>query len=210
LVAGLRLHGQDGAIRRRCRLRAGEGAVGELVSDLGDAEIAVTQTAPADTTVFEPRTVALINRGVPGFAVERDGTLHASLMRSCTGWPSGVWIDPPARTAPDGSNFQLQHWSHTFEFALVCGDGDWRAVEMPSRSAEFNHPLLAVVASEHEELALERRARARRGGRAGGRAGHMGMQGMGGGRPRRRPQAGATARGARGFDTCGYDRRHAG
>jgi hypothetical protein len=67
-------------------------------------------------------------------------------MRSCTGWPSGVWIDPPARKAPDGSNFQLQHWSHTFDFALVCGDGDWRAVEMPSRSAEFNHPLLAVVA----------------------------------------------------------------
>lgn len=42
-----------------------------------------------------------------------------------------------------------------------------------------------------------------RGGRAGGRAGHMGMQGMGGGRPRRRPQAGATARGARGFDARG-------
>ncbi len=58
----------------------------------------------------------------------------------------GVWIDPPARTAPDGSNFQLQHWSHTFDFALVCGDGDWRAVEMVSRSAEFNHPLLAVLA----------------------------------------------------------------
>jgi alpha-mannosidase len=124
---------------------AGEGAVGELVSDLGDAEIAVTQNAPADTTVFEPRTVALINRGVPGFAVERDGTLHASLMRSCTGWPSGVWIDPPQRKAPDGSNFQLQHWSHTFDFALVSGAGDWRRLGMPSRSAEFNHPLIGVA-----------------------------------------------------------------
>jgi alpha-mannosidase len=59
-----------------------------------------------------------------------------------------VWIDPPQRKAPDGSNFQLQHWSHTFDFALVTGSGDWRAVEMPSRSAEFNHPLLAVVVHE--------------------------------------------------------------
>jgi alpha-mannosidase len=59
-----------------------------------------------------------------------------------------VWIDPPKRTAPDGSNFQLQHWSHTFDFALVTGSGDWRAVEMPSRSAEFNHPLIAVTVDE--------------------------------------------------------------
>ena len=47
-------------------------------------------------------------------------------MRSCTGWPSGIWIDEPRRTAPDGSNFQLQHWTHDFDYALVCGDGDWR------------------------------------------------------------------------------------
>ncbi|MGI9123639.1 MAG: NEW3 domain-containing protein, partial [Mycobacterium sp.] len=85
---------------------------------------------------------------VPGFAVERDGTLHTSLMRSCTGWPSGTWIDPPQRKAPDGSNFQLQHWSHTFDFALVTGAGDWRAVEMPSRSVEFNHPMLCVPVGE--------------------------------------------------------------
>ena len=59
---------------------------------------------------------------MPGFAVEPDGTLHTSLMRSCTGWPSGTWIDPPRRTAPDGSNFQLQHWTHTFEYAVVSGE----------------------------------------------------------------------------------------
>ncbi len=57
-----------------------------------------------------------------------------------------MWIDPPRRTAPDGSNFQLQHWTHTFDYALVSGAGDWRDSDMPSRSAEFNHPLLAVVA----------------------------------------------------------------
>ena len=80
---------------------------------------------------------------MPGFAVESDGTLHMSLMRSCTGWPSGTWIDPPRRTAPDGSNFQLQHWTHTFDYALVSGDGDWRQAEIPARSAEFSRPLLA-------------------------------------------------------------------
>ncbi|MGV1089107.1 MAG: glycoside hydrolase family 38 C-terminal domain-containing protein, partial [Mycobacterium sp.] len=124
---------------------AGAGGLAALVADLGDAEISVEQDAPADCDEFESRTVALVNRGVPGFAVERDGTLHTSLMRSCTGWPSGTWIDPPARKAPDGSNFQLQHWSHTFDFALISGSGDWRAVGMPSRSAEFNHPLIPVA-----------------------------------------------------------------
>ena len=97
------------------------------------------------SSAFEDRTVAVLNRGVPGFAVDTDGTLHTSLMRSCTGWPSGVWIDPPRRTAPDGSNFQLQHWTHTFDYALVSGDGDWRRPPIPARSAEFSHPLLAVA-----------------------------------------------------------------
>ena len=123
---------------------AGAAATAALTADLDDAEITVEQQAPAACGAFESRTVALLNRGVPGFAVESDGTLHSSLMRSCTGWPSGTWIDPPKRTAPDGSNFQLQHWSHTFDFAVVSGDGDWRACALPRRSAEFNHPLIAV------------------------------------------------------------------
>ena len=126
---------------------AGPGAVEALVADLADAEIIIEQEAPADLGEFDSRTVALLNRGVPGFAVERDGTLHASLMRSCTGWPSGTWIDPPRRTAPDGTNFQLQHWSHTFDFALVCGDGDWREAGIPTRSGEFNHPLVCAPGS---------------------------------------------------------------
>ncbi|KWX58031.1 NEW3 domain-containing protein [Mycobacterium sp. NAZ190054] len=118
-------------------------AVAALVDDLADAEIVVDQDV---VEPFEARTVAVINRGVPGFAVESDGTLHSSLLRSCTGWPSGTWIDPPRRTAPDGSNFALQHWTHTFDYALVCGDGDWRDCDLPSRSAEFNQPLLPVAA----------------------------------------------------------------
>ena len=76
-----------------------------------------TRTRPPISTTSRHRTVAVFNRGVPSFAVDTDGTLHTSLMRSCTGWPSGTWIDPPRRTAPDGSNFQLQHWTHTFDYA---------------------------------------------------------------------------------------------
>src|SRR5271157_3720050 len=126
---------------------AGKGAIGSLTDDLGDAEIVVSQQVPADIEPFEPRTVALLNRGVPSFAVDTEGTLHTSLMRSCTGWPSGTWIDEPRRTAPDGSNFQLQHWTHTFDYALVSGAGDWRRAEIPTRSAQFSHPLLAVLSS---------------------------------------------------------------
>jgi alpha-mannosidase len=82
---------------------------------------------------------------VPSFAVDTEGTLHTALMRSCTGWPSGIWIDDPRRTAPDGSNFQLQHWTHAFDYALVSAAGDWRRADIPTRSALFAQPLLAVT-----------------------------------------------------------------
>jgi len=123
-----------------------DAAIAALIDDLADAEIVVDQDVRGAVEDFEARTVAVINRGMPGFAVDTDGTLHASLLRSCTGWPSGTWIDPPRRTAPDGSNFQLQHWTHTFDYAVTAGDGDWRDIDMPSRSAEFNQPLEPVVA----------------------------------------------------------------
>jgi alpha-mannosidase len=125
-------------------------AIASLVHDLDDAEISFTQQVPAGMEPFQARTVALLNRGVPSFAVDSDGTLHTALMRSCTGWPSGVWIDEPRRTAPDGSNFQLQHWTHDFDYALVCDDGDWRAAQIPVRSAQFSHPLLAVTSRQQQ------------------------------------------------------------
>jgi len=126
-----------------------DAAVASIVEDLADGEISVAQQVPSDLEPYEHRTVAVLNRGIPSFAVDIDGTLHTSLMRSCTGWPSGVWMNPPPRrTAPDGSNFQLQHWTHTFDYALVTGDGDWRSAAVPGRSAEFSHPLLAVVGND--------------------------------------------------------------
>ncbi|MEV4619461.1 glycoside hydrolase family 38 C-terminal domain-containing protein [Asanoa sp. NPDC049573] len=125
-------------------------ALAALVRDLADASIDVPQ--PAALWSAEPyadRTVAVLNRGIPGFAVTADGGLHLSLVRSCTGWPTGVWIDPPRRTAPDGSAFALQHWSHSFDYALTSSDGDWRAAGITGQAHDYNHPLVAVVASAH-------------------------------------------------------------
>ncbi len=119
-------------------------AVAAVTADLGDAEIGIAQRVAVPTGRFEARTVALLNRGVPSFAVESDGTLHTALLRSCTGWPSGVWTTHERRPAPDGSNFQLQHWSHSFDYAVVAGDGDWRDARIPLRSNEFSRPLLTA------------------------------------------------------------------
>ena len=115
-----------------------------VVDDLADHVIDVGAGTPGQDA-YAGRSVALLNRGLPGFAVDTDGTLHASLLRSCTGWPSGVWIDPPRRTVPDGSNFQLQHWTHEFRYAIAAGDGDWRHAGIAENSAEFSRPLHAVI-----------------------------------------------------------------
>src|SRR5690349_7974848 len=79
--------------------------------------------------------------------------MHLSLMRSCSAWPSGIWIDGDCRTAPDGSSFAWQHWSHTFEYALASGPGDWRAAGYSLAAEDYNHELLTVTtppSSRHE------------------------------------------------------------
>jgi alpha-mannosidase len=127
-------------------------AVEELVHDLGTAGVVrVEQPAALDGTTgsVEPYTVAIMNRGTPGFSIEPDGSLYLSLMRACSGWPSGVWIDPPRRTLPDGSNFQFQHWSHRFEYALVARQGDWRDAGAVRSGHEYNNPLVARLLPAH-------------------------------------------------------------
>ena len=114
-----------------------------VVDDLTDDVIEVGAGDPDQP--YAGRTVAVLNRGLPGFAVDTEGTLHTSLLRSCTGWPSGVWIDPPRRTVPDGSSFQLQHWTHEFRYALAAGDGNWRAAGVSVEAAEFARPLHGVI-----------------------------------------------------------------
>lgn len=114
-----------------------------LIADLDDAVVEVRQehccAAP-----FTDCSVALVNHGTPGFVVRSDGSLFLSLMRACTGWPSGVWIDGPRRTVPDGSGFALQHWTHTFRYSLVAGPGDWRRAGFVQAGQELNHPLVAT------------------------------------------------------------------
>jgi alpha-mannosidase len=128
------------------------GEVAALVADLDDGIVEVRQSI-VDDAVTEPlrdRTSVLFNRGLPGFAVDPGGALHLSLLRSCTGWPSGIWIDPPKRTAPDGSAFQLMHWSHRFEYAFASGPGDWRAQRIVPRAAGYNRPLHPVRVTADE------------------------------------------------------------
>jgi len=129
-------------------------AVTALAGDLADAVVDAGDLAdagPGDGVEgFRPvpladRSVAVLNRGTPGCVVTPDGTLHMSLMRSCSAWPSGIWIDGDRRTAPDGSSFAWQHWSHTFEYALASGPGDWRTAGFNLIAEDYNHDLIAVT-----------------------------------------------------------------
>jgi alpha-mannosidase len=92
--------------------------------------------------------VALFNRGTPGCVVTPDGTLWMSLFRACGGWPSGVWIDGDRQTAPDGSSFAWQHWSHTFRYALASTrtGGGWREAGFSAAAEDYNHELVTEAA----------------------------------------------------------------
>ncbi|CAL9544649.1 hypothetical protein SUDANB95_04270 [Actinosynnema sp. ALI-1.44] len=137
------------ALAAEIALVAGEFAV-------GDAE--VTAVAVGPTRLVDEHTVGLLPYGVPGFAVDPQGALHLSLMRSCTGWPSGIWLDPPVRRAPDGSAFQLQHWTHDFDYALVSGAGDWRATDLVAQGQGFSAPLHGRVVDAHSGVLPARHA----------------------------------------------------
>jgi alpha-mannosidase len=128
-------------------------AIGELTRDL------MFQVIPADAcgadvlapgdTPLAAGAVALFNRGTPGSVVAPDGTLWMSLFRACSGWPSGVWIDGDRRTAPDGSSFAWQHWSHTFTYALASAGAaaDWRSAGFSAAAEDYNHDLITVATS---------------------------------------------------------------
>jgi len=135
-------------------------AVAALVTEIVTGRIGVAQPAsliPEHEDVHG-WTAAIINRGTPGFAVDSSGNLYVSLLRACTGWPSGVWIDPPRRSAPDGSAFELEHWSHVFDHALVVGPGDWRHAGCVQEAQAYNRPLIGTLADPHPGV-LPRSAR---------------------------------------------------
>jgi alpha-mannosidase len=121
------------------------GSVAAVAADLADSQIQVTPLGDDVDSRLAGHSVALLNRGTPSSLVTPDGTLHIALMRSCSAWPSGVWIDGDKRTAPDGSSFAWQHWSHTFEYALAAGPGDWRSAGFAAAGQEYNHPLLVTA-----------------------------------------------------------------
>ncbi|MEV0736850.1 NEW3 domain-containing protein [Streptomyces sp. NPDC050549] len=136
-------------------------AVDALIADLDDAVLTATAAGGCEALppgdAWDGRSFAVLNRGTPGCVVTSSGDLYMSLMRSCTGWPSGIWVDPPRRTAPDGSAFQLQRWTHEFEYAVVAGAGDWRDVRLSQSGHEFNHPLTARLRSAPEQGVLPRK-----------------------------------------------------
>jgi alpha-mannosidase len=136
-----------------------EAATAALVDDLSDAVIEVPaagavpwhqDAAGSPDTALGPQTVALLNRGTPSSLVSPDGMLSIALMRSCSTWPCGVWIDGEKRTVPDGTSFAWQHWSHTFEYALAAGQGDWRSAGFPLAGQDYNHDLLAITSDLHD------------------------------------------------------------
>jgi alpha-mannosidase len=128
--------------------------IGALVADLGDAVIEASAAgggngAGGPATALAGHTVALLNRGTPSGLVTPDGALTMALMRACSTWPCGVWIDGQKRTVPDGTSFAWQHWSHTFEYALAAGEGDWRTCGFAAAGQDYNHDLQTVVTGLH-------------------------------------------------------------
>jgi hypothetical protein len=110
-----------------------QGTCDRLVEDLGDAVMEASRMG----TVADPGpevdhfTVAVINRGTPGFVVDPEGRFYLSLLRSCTGWPSGVWVDEPARPSPDGSGYH-RGWSG--RLARPPAPGAVKRVQPPTAS----------------------------------------------------------------------------
>ena len=135
---------------------ASDGAASAAAASDGEASGAAQSSAGAGGEAgpagpdLAGYSVALLNRGTPSSLVTPDGTLNIALMRSCSGWPCGVWIEGDARTAPDGSSFAWQHWSHTFEYALAAGPGDWRTAGFPLAGLDYNRDLLAVQTGLHD------------------------------------------------------------
>ncbi len=88
---------------------------------------------------------AVIVKGTPSLQVLEDGTISLGLFRSSSASPGGGWVDGPPVRMPDGSCFEHEHWTHTFEYRLMPHDGDWRDAGVHESALEFNHPLEASV-----------------------------------------------------------------
>jgi alpha-mannosidase len=127
----------------------GAGGTGAGGTGAGGTGAGGTGAAGGTATALAGHTVALLNRGTPSGLVTPEGVLSMALMRACSTWPCGVWIDGDKRSCPDGTSFAWQHWSHTFEYALAAGPGDWRTAGFTAAGLDYNHDLLAVATGLH-------------------------------------------------------------
>jgi hypothetical protein len=119
-------------------------AAGQVLAEVCEDDV----LAPGDAALGDG-AVAVFNRGTPSGVVTPDGTLWMSLFRACSGWPSGVWIDGDRRTAPDGSSFAWQHWSHTYRYALASAGraAGWRGAGFNAAAEDYNHDFVTAVTS---------------------------------------------------------------
>src|SRR5262249_8565734 len=117
-------------------------AMGALDSIVAGLERSSTIRVPAGAThvasirALAKRGVALFTRDAPSVHTSPEGVVALNLLRSCTSWPAGVWIDAPTRKLPDGAPFETMHGSHRFEYALYAHAGDWREGRVPERAHE--------------------------------------------------------------------------
>jgi len=94
------------------------------------------------------RGVAIVNEGVVSCRVEEEGVIGLNLMRSCTSWPSGIWIDPPAREHPDGSPLGAMHGTHEFRYSVIPHRGDHREAGIAARAESVQAPPLRQLFRE--------------------------------------------------------------
>ncbi|MFG0317132.1 MAG: glycoside hydrolase family 38 C-terminal domain-containing protein, partial [Planctomycetota bacterium JB042] len=86
--------------------------------------------------------VAVVNEGSVSVHVAPDGTVGLNLLRSCPSWPSGLWIDGPALGA--------MHGTHTFRYAVLPHDGDWRGAGLAHAAMRLHHDPAVTLESAHE------------------------------------------------------------
>ncbi|HET9173437.1 MAG TPA: glycosyl hydrolase-related protein [Actinospica sp.] len=130
-------------------IRSSTAAIAALIEDLADAavEVPVPGGLASTSEPAEDYSIAVVNQGTSGFVADSAGALSVNLMRACSGFPSQYWIEGERRTAPDGSSFAWQHWSHTFGLSIVAGPGDWRRRSFSRIGQEVNHPVRAGQAA---------------------------------------------------------------
>jgi len=75
--------------------------------------------------------VSLLNNGKYGFSM-KDGKLSMSVVRG-----------------PGDMDPRMDEGKHSFKYALIVHDGDWRNADIPLRARELNQPLIAKQEIQH-------------------------------------------------------------